>query len=184
MTVRRLLGAAMAMPTLLVAQAGLARDGASAAGQASAAIVDPITVRAVEALQFGVIAVARSGAGSITVDPQNGAASFSGSLGPACPRSAACFASPALFDVTGQAGRHYRIDAPASAMAQRERGAGSALTVADIKVSAQSGTGSLSRGLLGNDGKDSFRVGGTLDVPAGTVPGIYRAEIAVVVSYD
>lgn len=156
----------------------MAGDRANATGKASATLVEPITIRAIEALQFGVIAIGESESGTITVDPDSGASSFSGTLGNLCPQGAACFAHPALFAVSGEAGRHYRIDAPATAVALHE-GAGAPLAVNGVTISQDS-----LRRLLDDAGQDSFRVGGTLAVPAGTLPGIYRAELAVVVSYD
>lgn len=168
----------------LVCEPASAGDTANAAGTASAVLVEPISVRQVEALEFGVIAASRAGGGTVTVDPQSGGSSYSGNLGAACPRNANCFARPAVFDVFGEGGRLYRIDTPASAVAVREQGTGDSLPVREITVWARSGSGPAPRGLLDDRGRDSFRVGGTLSVPSGTEPGIYRADIAVVVSYD
>ncbi len=162
----------------------IAGGSAAASGIASATIVEPIALRSIDPLQFGVIAAARSGSGSITVDPQTGASTFSGSLAPACPHNASCFARPAQFGVTGEAGRRYRIDAPQVASAVRQEGGYATLPISAIRIWVGSGSAQDSRGLLDASGNDSFRVGGTLSVPAGTEPGIYQAELAVVVSYD
>lgn len=156
----------------------MAGNRATATGTASATLVDPITLRAVEALQFGVLAVSENGSGAITVDPDSGTSIFAGAVGSICPAGAGCFARPALFAVTGEAGRHYRINAPATAMALHEN-AGSSLAVNSITLSQ-----GLVRRTLDDGGQDSFKVGGTLAIPAGTPPGIYTAELAVVVSYD
>ena len=156
----------------------MAGDRSTATGTAGATLVEPITLRAVEALQFGVLAVGESGSGAITVDPDSGASIIAGAVGSLCPAGAGCFARPALFAVTGEAGRHYRVDAPATALALHDH-AGSSLAVSSITLSQ-----GLVRRTLDDGGKDSFRVGGTLAIPAGTRPGIYTAELAVVVSYD
>ena len=161
-----------------------ARDAATTSGRASVTVAEPIAIQTIEALQFGVIAVSESGGGAITVDPDSGSSSFSGSLASACPSASGCSARPALFGVTGSAGRYYRVDAPASAVAQHESGAGAPLAVSAITLSGTGSSPDASRRLLDEGGRDSFRIGGTLSVPAGTQPGIYRAELTVVVSYD
>lgn len=169
---------------LLCPAQALAGNSASANGQVGATLVEPITLTAMEPLHFGVVAVSESEAGSITVDPDSGSTSYSGGLGSVCPVGSSCFARPALFGVTGEAGRAYRIDAPATAVALYEAGGAAPLAVTAIEVSAAGGAGGSARRVLDDGGSDSFRVGGTLVIPGGTQPGIYRAELSVVVSYD
>ena len=187
MGARRILrGLAFLAPIPLLAFAAplAAGEASTASGSINVTIVEPIAIQAVDPLQFGILAVSPSQGGEVTVDPGTGATSFTGGVDGACPSGSGCFARPALFAVTGEAGRRYRIDAPTSAVASGGTGGGATLTVSAISVFASSGSPSSSRGLLDDAGRDSFRVGGTLSVPAGTRPGIYRAELAVVVSYD
>ncbi|QKG70606.1 DUF4402 domain-containing protein [Erythrobacter mangrovi] len=169
----------------MLAPPALARDGtsASATGSASAAIVQPITVRALEDLLFGTLAIGTDASGSITVDPASGSVAFLGALRSVCG-AGGCLAHPAVFGVTGEAGRRYRIDAPASAIANPVEGAGPALSVVDIQISVSSLPGNATIGLLDSNGEDRFRLGGTLQVPAGSPAGFYRADVEVVVTYD
>ncbi|MEZ5680734.1 MAG: DUF4402 domain-containing protein [Erythrobacter sp.] len=162
----------------------LAGDSATAAGRVGASVIEPLTLTAIEPLRFGVMAVSETESGAITVDPDTGSSIISGGLGSLCPSGASCFARPALFGVAGEAGRHYRIEAPASAIAQHEGGSAPALAVSAIRVSASGGSGGAVRRMLDDGGNDSFRLGGTLVIPAGSAPGMYRAELSVVVSYD
>lgn len=168
----------------LLSSPALAGETATATGTVGVSIVDPISVREIDPLRFGVIAAANGRSGTITVDPQTGASQFGGGLAPACPASTSCFAQPGVFAVKGEARRFYRISVPSTAAAQHEPGTGAPLSLDLISVWSNAGNTGGPRGLLGEDGNDSFRVGGRLNVPAGASPGVYRAEIAVVVSYD
>lgn len=162
----------------------LAGGSATSSGKVGVGIVEPIAIQSLEPLQFGVLAVSSREGGSISVDPDSGSTRVTGGVGSLCPARAACFARPARFAVTGEAGRYYRIDAPATATARHDGGGATSLTVSAIRISSANSTDGSARRLLDAGGSDSFAVGGTLSVPAGTQPGIYRAEVAVVVSYD
>lgn len=172
--------AAALLPAPLAAQPG----SASTTGSASAMIIEPITVRALEDLRFGTLAVGASGSGgTIRVDPATGAVTYGGDLRGVCG-TAGCTARPARFGVSGEAGRRYRITAPASATAFAVGGNGASLPVSAITVDAASPPASSDIGTLDESGRDSFRLGGTLAVAPDSQPGIYRAAIAVVVGYD
>lgn len=168
----------------IMAHPAYAGETASATGRSQATIVEPIAVKAVAPLEFGVIAVGPTQGGTITVDPHTGSSSFTGSLAPACPAGSGCFARPGVFAVTGEPTRFYRIAAPTSATARRNGGGASDLTVESIRLWAGSTAADGDRGRLDNSGRGTFTVGGTLAIPPATRPGIYSAEVAVVVSYD
>lgn len=156
---------------------------AGATGQAQASVVAPLTVRQIDPLQFGTLAVGHGQSGAVTVDPASGAVTYSGALGSACPSSAICAATPALFLVNGEEGRTYRIEAPQGITAYHS-GSGYGLPVADIAVAVENSAGSATRGTLDEEGRDRFRVGGTLQVAAGSPAGTYRADLQMVVFYD
>ncbi len=158
-------------------------DSASVTGMAHASVVEPLTVRQIDPLQFGTLAVRQGQSGAIKVDPATGAVSYSGALGNACPSSSVCAASPALFLVSGEEGRTYRIEAPASVTAFHTN-TGTGLPVSDIAVAVENATGEAMRGVLGELGQDRFRVGGTLQVAQGSPVGTYRADLQMVVFYD
>ncbi len=151
---------------------------------ATAEVIAPLKLEAVEPLEFGTVAVAAGGSGSITIDPANSSALYAGSLASSCSASAFCTAQPARFRVTGEPGRYYRIEHPHMAYASPVASQGPALEVRDIAVATDSLASSQARGLLPANGQDGFRVGGTLEVPGGTPAGSYRATLNVVVSYD
>ena len=156
----------------------------TAVGTASAEVIAPLKLETLEPLEFGTIAVAPNAGGSITVPPSTSPAAFSGALSASCSAAAFCRAQPAKFGVTGAPGRYYRIEYPFEARAQAVRGSAPPLAVTQISVASESLGGGNARGLLGPDGTDGFRIGGTLIVPGGTPAGTYRATLDVVVSYD
>jgi hypothetical protein len=174
---------ALALPFALSPACASDATSASSSGSASASIVQPITVRAIDDLLFGALAVGVKNGGTITVDPASGATTYSGGLQGVCS-AASCQAHPAVFGVTGEPGRRYRIAAPASAMARSTAGHDGELPVTDLQIAVASLAGSDPVGLLAADGTDQFRIGGTLKVAAGSAPGFYRAEVSVVVTYD
>ncbi|QIG54253.1 DUF4402 domain-containing protein [Altererythrobacter sp. BO-6] len=156
----------------------------TAVGVATAEVIAPLKLETLEPLEFGTIAVAPNASGSITVPPSTSPATYSGALSASCSATAFCRAQPAKFAVTGAPGRHYRIEHPSEATAQAVRGSAPLLAVTQISVATESLGGESARGLLGPDGTDGFRIGGTLQIPGGTPAGTYRATLDVVVSYD
>lgn len=109
---------------------------------------------------------------------------YSGTLQQACSAAASCAAQPAQFAVRGEAGRHYRVEYPAEAPAHPIASDGPSLTVAKLMHAFENSDAPGGRGLLGPGGGGSFRIGGTLDIPAATPAGTYRATLDIVVSYD
>lgn len=168
----------------LTAPAGASdRAGADASGIAAAAIIQPITVAALEDLSFGTVAIGPAAGGTITVDPHTGSVAYAGAVDGVCTHGD-CPARPAVFGVSGEPGRRYRIGAPTASSAAPVSGHGPSLPVSDLTVAVASLPGDAPVGLLDAGGRDSFRMGGTLQLPAGTAAGLYRAELSVVVSYD
>lgn len=156
----------------------------AAAGVASAEVIAPLKLETLEPLEFGTIAVAPNASASITVPPSTSPPTYSGALSASCAAAAFCRAQPAKFEVTGAPGRHYRIEYPFATSAMAVRGSAPPLAVTQISVATESLGEENARGLLGPDGTDGFRIGGTLIVPGGTPAGTYRATLDVVVSYD
>ena len=168
-----------------VAQPALATPGSeqSAMGVAVAEIVAPLAVSPIDDLDFGGIALQSNSAGSVTLDPASGSASYDGVSQISCG-SGTCAPHLALFAIKGIAGRNYRVVLPDSAQANPVEGNGASLTVNAINSSSVNLPGTSNRGLLDDNGDDRLKVGGRLDVPAGTVPGHYVAQLTLVVSYD
>jgi len=174
-----------AASALIAPQAALATPGLeqSATGVATAEIVAPLTVRAIADLDFGGIALRSSESGSVVLDPDSGSASYSGVDQISCNGSP-CAPQLAEFAVKGMAGRNYRVVLPDAAQANPVEGSGSALQVNELNSASLNLPGTRNRGLLDAKGNDLLKVGGKLQVPAGTAPGHYVARLDLVVSYD
>lgn len=151
---------------------------------AEAEIVEPLSVDAVRDLRFGSIAVAPMQSGSVTVPADSGPASFAGGASAACSGIDACSAGPALFTVTGERGRDYAVSLPSEVTAEARDTAGPPLQVTQLSVRSRNRPDGGSEGRLDDSGMDEVSVGGTLAIPAGTAPGNYAAEVAIVVSYS
>ena len=175
-----------ALPLLLLSAPLSAQPGefASASGTANATIVAPLRLESVAPLEFGTVEVSATEGGSITVTPSGLPPILAGSLRGACAASGDCTARPAQFAVFGAPGRHYRVDYPEEAPAHPVSGTGPSLAVTQLTHAFENGEGPGGRGLLGQDGTGALRIGGTLELPAATPAGIYRATLDVVVSYD
>lgn len=157
---------------------------ATAQGVATARVVAPLKLDTIAPLEFGTIVASQAGSGTVTVDPSGGAPVYTGALRGLCGGSAGCHATPARFAVTGEAGRFYRVEYPREALAYAVAAAAPALRVMRLAIGTDSLPGGSARGQLGSGGADSFRIGGTLEVPAGTIAGTYRARLDVLVAYD
>lgn len=177
--------AAILAATMAMAQPALAAPGGtqSAMGVAVAEIVAPLTVSPIDDLDFGGIALQSSGAGSVTLDPASGLASYDGVSQISCG-TGTCAPHLALFAIKGIAGRNYRVVLPDNATASPVENNGTPLAVNAINSSSANLPGTSNRGLLDDNGDDRLMVGGRLDVPAGTAPGHYVAQLTLVVSYD
>jgi hypothetical protein len=173
---------AAALVVLALPGPALAQDG-TATGSASASVIRPLAATAVEDLSFGAITVgATASGGTVAVPPNGGGASYAGSVRQLCSGGGQYQPHPARFAVSGEAGRTYRVTLPAGIVALGQRG-GTGLDVTGM-VLHSANRGSTTGGQLDAGGEDSFAVGGTLQVPAGTPADLYRAQFPVTVSYD
>lgn len=158
---------------------------ATATGQAEARVVHPLTVTAIDVLDFGM--AASSGQGTVTVSAGSSPASYGGSARAACTGAGACpQPHPAHFEVTGEKDRDYRIALPDRlriSAAGPERGDAELLVTA-FTVRSASRPVSGSKGALDGNGRDSFKVGGTLQISGALAPGHYTVSVPVVVTYD
>lgn len=177
----------------LVPASALAGSGAvaTATGEASASVLQPLTVTRVSDLDFGAVFAARQVAGTVTVGPDS-AVAYGGGAGAACVSGACARPHASRFAVTGEPDRAYTISAPARLTATGTAPGGSApgqpeslppLLIESIAVRTASRPGAGANGLLDSAGNDFFDVGGRLLVPAGAPSGHYRADLPVVVSY-
>lgn len=162
-----------------------AQDGttASEAGQARARVVTNLQVAALAELQFGAIIVGVSETGAVTIGHGAGQATYLGSARSGCAEGGACAPHPARFRVSGEASRNYRITIGAGVLA-RGQAWGETLEVRELTVMSANLASTQGDGRLDAAGIDYFTIGGTLEVPAGTAPDIFRADLPVTVAYE
>lgn len=177
--------ALVAFPDRVSAQG---RATARAAGQALVTIVEPLSVAVISDLSFGYLVIGQGQSGTMRVAPEHadtgfGTAVTTGGIRQTCGESAGCMPHPASFRVAGEAGRQYHIALPAQVDAQGSQ-SGFSLAVTDLQARSKSRPNEDARGLLDNDGRDQFDVGGTLHLPVGTPSDVYRAVITVTVHYS
>ncbi|MXP48337.1 DUF4402 domain-containing protein [Altererythrobacter luteolus] len=153
-------------------------------GVASASIIKPISVSAQKRLEFGGVAVSANQGGNVTIDPSSGNAAYNGSAKKMCLTAVPCAPGPAVYAVQGEKDRGYRVILPTTVMASAQRGPAPDLVVSQITSASENRPNNDSAGLLNANGRDTLRIGGQLEIPAGTPPGSYAAEITLVVSYE
>jgi hypothetical protein len=181
------------------ASPALAASGnmATANGMASATIVEPIAVTSVVDLDFGNVASDgdQAGPGSVMLGGE-GAARYEGRARAVCDLGDCPAPHSAGFTVAGEAGRAYTITAPMFlTIAPRAIvGPEDALSVMgtmpqmvlvdSIAVRTASRPDDGPSGQLDGAGRDSFEIGGRLQLPAGLPPARYVTVIKVVVAYS
>lgn len=158
-------------------------DAQTTRGQASATVIAPLTVTAVEDLDFGTVSVAAGRGGSVEVIAGGAAPRYLGSAGLPCAAASICAPHPAKFVVSGEPGRRYQVNIPSTVDATGAHANAAHLLVADLHVRSASQAGEEAAGTLDGSGSDGFEIGGTLQIPAGTIPDHYTAKIPVIVTY-
>jgi len=168
------------------APAGLHAQGntpGNAEGRATARIVTNLQVIPLADLQFGAVIVGDGEAGEVTVSAGSAQNIYRGSARSGCGQEGGCITQPARFRISGEASRTYRIAIDGSVTARGQAWGGEieviALTTFSDNQASSDGTG-----VLDAAGIDYFAVGGTLSVPSGTAPDIFRADLPVIVSYE
>lgn len=154
---------------VLVVQA-LSMDSyaATAAANATAAVIAPIAISNTEALAFGTFG---SGAGGTVVMSSAGARSSTGAV----ILSSSDAGAAASFTVTGAAGAAYTITLPANATIT----SGADSMMVDTFISSPDETG-----MLDSAGEQTISVGATLTVLNGQAPENYMGNFNVYVEYN
>ena len=156
---------------------------AVAAGQGTAAIIEPLSARPLQDLSFGTLSVGKNAGGEVRVASTASQVDYSGTVSPACGSAGACSPHPARFAVAGQPDRSYRVQLP-SIVHARGSITGQELEVSALEMRSRNQPAENWRGTLDTSGKDEFAIGGVLTVPAATSPDTFRAELAISVFYD
>lgn len=158
-------------------------DRATAPGHASAMVVKPITVAALADLSFGAIAVGENATGTVVVSASGAPVRYTGSARAGGTSLHHGIPHPATFSIAGDPGRSYRVSVPRSILAKGSR-TGRELPVTRLVLRSANAPSASAGGRLDDDGRDLIDIGGTLSVPAGTLPDVFRSELPVVVTYD
>lgn len=154
---------------------------ASASGTASATVVAPITVTAVDDLDFGMLTSGDS-PGSVALAPLGSAATYGGGVQAICGATCAP-PHPARFSVKGEPTRSYLVTTPPSVTIAPAGSGGGSAVVESIQVATASRRSPDGRGQLDQLGEDRFEVGGTLRLEARAAAGHYVAQVPVTVTY-
>lgn len=144
----------------------------TAVAETSANIVGPISITKIVDLSFGNVAVSPTVAGTVVLAPNSSRTETGGVTLPVITGTV----KAAQFTVSGEAGTTYSITLPASVLLSN---GGNTMTV-DAFTSTPTPAGSLATGT-----EDIF-VGGTLNVAAGQVSGLYTntSDLVVTVNYN
>ena len=156
---------------------------ASATGNASAIIQNPLRITSTSQLLFGSIKsdlVEGEEQGTITITPQN-ERTTTGNL-----KASGVF-SRAEFLITGAANTAFEVDVQ-NVLAQHDKStkpeAGvTSLQVTELNTLSRTTGVESNSGYLGPDGTDTIFVGGTLRVPVTAKNGRYRGEVTIIVSF-
>lgn len=151
-------------------------------GTAEAVVVAPLSLVANEAMNFGRIAPSPAG-GTVVLNPDTAVCTTTGTI----TRVGLC--QPAEFSGMGVRRMRVRITLPTTISLARV-GGGAAMTVSNITLDPTPdlvpiGNGNQRRWeIQPNDGIFDFRIGGTLNVGANQLGGIYNGTFAVTVQYQ
>lgn len=173
----------LSMALFISAPAAFAQNGATTLGRAEAEVVIPIRAVPLSDLSFGSIVVGSAGQGTVEVGPDGSPPRYINTARSLCSGESDCMPHRASFGVSGEPSRSYRVSLPGQIIAYGVR-TGASLTVVSLEVRSANAPSAMGEGRLDNAGRDSFFAGGTLQVPAGTRPDVFRAELPVIVTYN
>jgi hypothetical protein len=157
----------------------MAQVGATVTGTtAGAVIISPITLSEDAPLHFGVMAV--SGALGTCVLTTGGTRSATGGVNLSAQ---APLATNAAYTVGGQLSTTYAITLPASILVTHTNTVNT-MTINTLKAKTLSAGVDGLTGTLSGTGADSFTVGGSLNVIATQLAGVYSGTFDVTVAYN
>lgn len=142
-------------------------------GSASVAIIQPLKVVKYDDLDFGLVTVTGAGDATITLDPNAAPSSELSTTGPVTVRDAhAARFGGATVKKTG-----IIVRVPKGDVTITRVGGSETLTIRDFTLEGDP------RKQLSAGSVFDFRVGGTLDIPDGTIDGAYEGTFAIEVQY-
>ena len=161
---------------------GQAQAPATATGTAIAEVVTPIALVREADLDFGTVAVSPASGGTVKIVPLAAGASYTGGVDGLCG-TACAMPHAARFAVQGEPGRAFLITLPAQLSIPVPGAAPGAVVVVDSLIAASISAPQTGRGILSNQGRDRFEVGGTLHLPAAAPAAQYTKQVPVIVQY-
>ena len=154
---------------LFITGINFAQTSADGTADVNAEIVKPISITSTGTLDFGTFTTPETGTGTVTIDPTDDSRSFS--VTDMELSSLSTIGLP-VFTVSKDTDATYGVtlavtDAP-------EETGGSSLTLDNLSTNINE-TGNTA---------STFKVGGTLSVPATQAEGIYTGKVTVTVTYE
>lgn len=147
---------------------------------AAAQIVTPIAISETSPLHFGTMAVL-AGTGGTAVLSTQGVRTQSGGVNLSVQTPSA---SNAAYNVSGAVNTAYGITLPASITVTETVSSTATMIINNLLARTISAGVDGLTGTLSAGGTDSFTVGGTLNVAAGQVTGLYTGSFDVTVAYN
>jgi hypothetical protein len=172
-----------AVALLALSSPAMAQAGPTATGRAQAEVVIPISAVSLRDLSFGSIVIGPAGTGTVEVGPDGGPPRYANTARAGCSGATDCLPHRASFEVSGDPNRSYLVSLPERLFAYGVQ-TGARLPVIGIAMRSANVPSVTSGGRLDNAGRDRFFVGGVLQVPGGTRPDVFRAELPVIVTYN
>ena len=171
---------ALAIGALVMAGGAMAQSTGSADGTANANVIAPITIKAMNTLEFGNVV---STAGTVSVASDTGDRTNSvPALSPGANQQGLVRAG--TFDMTGEGTSTYAITLPAADVELAQTGTpANKMTVTAFTVSGTGVDSALKTGVLAA-GVATLNVGATLNVAAAQPAGAYTGTYSVTVAYN
>ncbi len=160
----------IAVASLVFVGHASAQISASATGEANARIITGLSIEKTADLEFSEI-ISNGVGGTVTVSTDgdvsyDGVNAYPGSKAP----------SPAVFEVRGEAGKHFYTELPKEITIRNENDEAMVVNEFNMKSDEEY--------TLDKDGQDVLTVGATLNVNANQDAGFYKGEFRVMVNYN
>ncbi len=144
----------------------------------NAKLIIPLSIEETSSLHFGTINILDGIAGTVVLPPDSTTRIFQGVV----ESAVAPLASNAAYNVTGTKNVSYAVSLPTS-ITVFENG-GDMMNITDLKARFNGEVTDKTTSFLSNNGTDSFKIGGTLNITANQIPGIYTGTFNVSVDYN
>lgn len=152
-------------------------QSSTASADAQATIITPIAISKTTDLNFGVMSVSATTAGTCVLSTSNGRTATGGvNLSTTGTQS-----SNAAYTITGQEDATFAITLPGSATVTKEVGV--TMNIKDFTARVQDAGADATTGTL-TGGTRTMSVGATLEVAAGQATGVYNGSFDVTVAYN